>query len=57
VRVNLTETRALAGEEVIIMRGKTPIARMKPLTAEETERSKNELPGLAAARKFARRDA
>ncbi|NGO52399.1 type II toxin-antitoxin system Phd/YefM family antitoxin [Allomesorhizobium camelthorni] len=65
VSVNITETRkrmnelidrALAGEEVIIMRGKKPIARMKPLTAEEFDRSNNELPGLAAARKFARRN-
>jgi antitoxin (DNA-binding transcriptional repressor) of toxin-antitoxin stability system len=52
VSVNITETRkrmdelidrALAGEEVIIMRGKKPIARMKPLTAEESERSQREL--------------
>jgi antitoxin (DNA-binding transcriptional repressor) of toxin-antitoxin stability system len=64
VSVNLTETRkrmnelidrALAGEAVIIMRGKKPIASMKPLTAEETERSNNELQSLAAARKLARR--
>ena len=66
VRVNLTETRqrmnelidrALAGEEVIIMRGKKPIARMKPLTAEEAERSQSELLSAVAARKLARRKA
>jgi antitoxin (DNA-binding transcriptional repressor) of toxin-antitoxin stability system len=66
VSVNITETRkrmnelidrALAGEEVNIMRGKKPIARMKPLTAEEIERSDNELQRLAAARELARREA
>ena len=57
VSVNITETRkrmnelidrAIDVEEVIIMRGKKPIARMKPLTAEEIERSNDELQRLAA---------